>query len=148
MVHHNEVPRAISHCKGILKDKIYELWNGRWTREKTCRQTRIFYPQPDPNHSKILLKFARSQLSTYIKVVTGHNNLAYNASKIDPTIDPVCSLCEEADQTFQHFVTECPRLRQTRQDIGIREEDRDSWTPEHLLELARVPAVEVLFNRV
>ena len=50
--------------------------------------------------------------------------------------------------TFQHFVRECPRLRLTRQDIGIHEDNIDSWTPEHLLELARVPAVEVLLNRV
>ena len=81
-------------------------------------------------------------------MVTGHNNLSYHASKIDPTIDPTCSFCEQALETFHHFVTECPRLRIRRQEIGIKEEEEDSWTPEHLLELARVPAVEALLNRV
>ena len=97
--------------------------------------------------SKKIVTLARSQLSQYIKLVTGHNNLAYHASKIDPTIDPTCSLCEEADETFFHFTTECPRLRITRQEIGLNEDDDETWTPERLLELARVPAIEALLNR-
>ena len=74
--------------------------------------------------------------------------MSYHASKIDPTIDPMCGLCGENMETFYHFVTDCPRLRITRQELGLLEHDSDSWTPEHLLELARVPAVDMLLNRV
>ena len=116
-------------------------------KEVSCRQTKLFHPKPDSGESKKVIKLARSQLSVYIKLVTGHNNLAYHASKIDPSIDPMCSLCEEKMETFHHFVTECPRLWQTRRDANLDEIDSKTWTPECLLEFARTPAIEALLNR-
>ena len=123
------------------------MWSSDWKEEQTCRQTKQFHPIPDSNRSKNIIKLARSQLSLYIKIVTGHNNLAYHTSKLDPTIDPQCGLCEEEPETFYHFITNCPRLWQTRKDTGIDEEDSETWTPERLLEFARVPAIEALLNR-
>ena len=133
--------------KEILTKKIYEMWANQWQPDPTCRQTKQFFEKPDPVQSKKILKLARSKLSTLVKITTGHNNFSYHASHIDPTIDPTCGLCGESMETFFHFVSDCPRLRLTRQDIGLREEDRGTWTPERLLELARVPAVEALLNR-
>ena len=75
------------------------------------------------------------------------SNLSYHASKIDPTIYPMCGLCDEKEETFYHFLTECPRLMITRQNIGLDQMDRETWTQERLLELARVPAIEALLNR-
>ena len=45
------------------------------------------------------------------------------------------------------MVTECSRLRVTRADLSIEEENSETWTPECLLGLVRVPAVEALLNR-
>ena len=126
---------------------MYEKWREMWTQLDTCRQTKQFYNSPDQNRGKKIIKLARSQLSLYVKLVTGHNNLSYHASKIDPTIDPTCALCQEEDETFFHFLTVCPRLRITRENLGIIETDSGTWTPERLLEFARVPAIEALLNR-
>ena len=146
-IHLQEVPIATSQIKATLKSKFYEWWRSDWEKESTCRQTKQFHPIPDSNMCKNLTKLARSQLSLYIKIVTGHNNLAYHAAKLDPSINPQCSLCEEEAETFHHFITNCPCLWQSRRDVGIDENDSKTWTPERLLEFARIPAIEALLNR-
>ena len=127
---------------------MYEIWKQKWRVEPTCRQSKQFYPYPDPKKSKKLLTLARSQLTLLIKITTGHNALAYHASKIDNEIDPRCSLCEGADETFFHFLTECPRLRLTRDDRQLGNFDPESWKPEHLLAFARTPVIEMLLSRI
>ena len=82
-----------------------------------------------------------------MEITTGHNNLAYHQSLVNPWLSPTCNLCEEARESFYHFVTECPRLRQMRIDTNNDNFNPDSWKPEDLLALARVPAVEDLLNR-
>ena len=131
-----------------MAGKVKERWKTRWENDPTCRQTKQFFPGPDENKSKRILKFARSQLSTLVEVTTGHNGLAYPASKEDPTLDPMCDLCDEAPETFYHFMTECPRLRQTRIDTGIECFDNKSWREECVLEFARIPAINALLNRI
>ena len=49
-------------------------------------------------------------LSNWIKTITGHNNLAYFQSKIDPEISLVCRLCNYKDETLFHLVTECEAI--------------------------------------
>ena len=90
---------------------------------------------------------ARSQLTTLINITTGHNALAYHVSKMFPDIDSTCSLCGETNETFYHFVTDCPRLRVSRENSNLLEFDTDSWTPECLLDFARIPAIEALLVR-
>ena len=138
---------SISAQKESLRVKIYDQWKDRWENHPTCRQTKQFCPLPDAARGKRFLKLARSQLSLLVKLLTGHNNLSYHASKIDPTIYDMCSFCDEEKETFFHLVTECPSFRVTRQEIGIIESDNKTWTQERLLELARVPAIEALLNR-
>ena len=46
-------------------------------------------------------------LSTWIKGITGHNNLAYFQSKLNAEIDPICRLCHQANETLHHLMTDC-----------------------------------------
>ena len=46
-------------------------------------------------------------LSTWIKGITGHNNLAYFQSKLNYEIDPTCRLCLQANKTLHHLMTDC-----------------------------------------
>ena len=36
---------------------------------------------------------------------------------MDPEISKVCRYCQEHEETFYHFLPECPSLRQIRTDI-------------------------------
>ena len=91
-------------------------------------------------------KLARSQLTRLVKITTGHNALAYHSYKIDNTIDPICRLCGEDIETFFHFATDCPRLRETRTDIFADKDITDSWAVGHILELSHVPAIDALLS--
>ena len=126
---------------------MYAEWGKQWDQEITCRQTKQFFPSPNAALSKRINKLARSQLTLLIKPTTGHNALAYHASKMDPNISDLCGLCEEGRETFYHFVTECPRLRTARQECQLEDLSSGSWKVESLLELARVPAIEALLTR-
>ena len=46
----------------------------------------------------------------------GHNHLAYHESKMDPSVDPKCSLCKQDGtlETTKHFLTECDALAGAR----------------------------------
>ena len=44
-------------------------------------------------------------LSTWIKSITWHNNLAYFQSKLNPEIDPTCRLYLQANETLHHLMT-------------------------------------------
>ena len=46
-------------------------------------------------------------LSTWIKSIAEHNNLAYFQSKLNPEIDPTCRLCLQANETLHHLMTDC-----------------------------------------
>lgn len=38
----------------------------------------------------------------------------YFQFKVDPDVNPLCRFCEEQNETFHHYITDCPRLRQYR----------------------------------
>ena len=56
-------------------------------------------------------------LSTWIKSITGHNNLAYFQSKLNPEIDPTCRLCLQANETLYHLMTDCEATTSLQIDI-------------------------------
>ena len=56
-------------------------------------------------------------LSTWIKIITGHNNLAYFQSKLNPEIDPTCRLCLQANEALHHLMTDCEATSSLQLDI-------------------------------
>ena len=56
-------------------------------------------------------------LSTWIKSITGHNNLAYFQSKLNSEIDPTCRLCLQANETLHHLMTDCEATTSLQMDI-------------------------------
>ena len=66
---------------------------------------------------------------------------------MESEIDARCCFCLEADETFYHFVTDCPRLRTLSINLNLEEFSSDNWKSEHLLSFARSPAIEMLLSR-
>ena len=52
-------------------------WKQKWTSAPHYKHTKLFYDSPNKNKSKYVLKMGTHMLSTWIKSITGHNNLAY-----------------------------------------------------------------------
>ena len=84
------------------------------------------------------------ELSRYIRIVTGHNNLFYHRHNIDPlNNNDICRFCLEESETFIHFFTDCPALWRERRDhihqyIGSRDTE---WRPQQLVDLSFSPAI-------
>ena len=67
--------------------------------------------------SKYILKMETSMLGAWIKGITGHNNLAYFQSKLNPEIDPTCRLCKQDNETLHHLMTSCETTSTLQLDI-------------------------------
>ena len=98
----------------VAKSKIEEYttskWKQRWVTTPQYKHTKLFYESPNKK-SKYILKMGTYMLNKWIKSITGHNNLAYFQSKLNPEIDPTCRLCLQANETLHHLMTECEATR-------------------------------------
>ena len=79
--------------------------------------------------------------SSYILVLVLYNSVQ---NKIKKT-EHLCRLCEEEEETFDHFVNNCPCLRQAIQDhFGLNEiEKSHGWTIKGILEYSRIKVIDL-----
>ena len=134
-----DVGKPQSRVKSEIEDKIRERWDLEWERYPHARQTKFFYPQQNKNAGKIVMQMNRMELGRYLRVITGHNNLFYHRSNIDPiNNNSICRFCLEEDETFIHFATNCPALwRERRDHLLVYEGDgNNTWTPNQLLDFS------------
>ena len=128
--------KEISNC--IQKEGTKE-----WQENPTCRMTKIFYPNLDKSKAKQLLNLLRKKSRRLIEAITWQNNLHYVQNKIKKT-EKLCRLCEEEEETFDHFVNDCPCLRLARQDhFGLHKIERSHrWTIQGILGYSRIKAID------
>ena len=68
--------------------------------------------------------------------------MSYKQFKANPEINPLCRLCNENNETFWHFVTECPRLRAIRDEVFLDNlPDTDNWSAQQLLKFSTYPTI-------
>ena len=96
-----------------------------------------------PDRAKKLLELSRYEVSRYVSLVTGHGNLAYFLSKLEPGVNPICRFCEERNETFIHL-TECPRLRDYQVDCFLGESRAWEWSHESILKFSYCRAIDEL----
>ena len=102
--------------------------------------------KPDTARAKKILQLPRLKMKRLVEIITGHNNLSYFQFKVDPDVNPLCRFCEEENETFHHFITDCPRLRQFRLDC-IRHFDEHSWKVDELLNFSYIPEINDYLER-
>ena len=112
-----EIP--VAELKEKIKSHFYQEWEKRWSEYNKARMSKLFYSKPDSNQAKYVLKLGRLELSRFLRLISGHNGLFYFKNKIDPEINAVCRFCLEADETFYHFITDCPAFLQSRREIFL-----------------------------
>ena len=139
-----DIQPPMSFYKKAINNCIQEEWSKAWEENPTCRMTKIFYPKPNRAKAKQLLNLSRKKSRRLIEAITGQNNLHYVQNKIKKT-EYLCRLCEEEEETFDHFVNECPCLRQSRQDFfGLNKiEKSHRWTIKGILEFSRLKMVDL-----
>ena len=145
VTYYTDIKPPRTHLKGLLWDYIYKLWEHNWKTDDTCRMTKIFYPTPDKNKAKQVMKFSRAYLRRLIEITTGHNNLNYLQSKIYPLdVSELCRFCEEECETFDHLVNECPCFLQARRDFFMMEPIQNSldWDPRTLIKFSQLNQID------
>ena len=111
------LPLPTSVVKAAAKKQTIERWTSRWENLNSCRQTRIFFPEPNPKLSKELLHLGRHDLGLCIRHLTGHSFLKYHRSKIDPRVNPMCRLCGSLQEESAHIILDCPHFQEARFQI-------------------------------
>ena len=85
-------------------------------------------------------------MSRFGQIITGHNNLRYHQYVQNNMINPNCRLCDLEPATFIHLCTNCPRLRQMRNEIflDIEVKGTESWAIGRILEFSNIPAIDTI----
>ena len=104
---------------------------------------KFFYAGPDANKAKRVYKLKRNKLARFVRIISGHNSLSYFRSKVDNEVDPKCQFCECEDETFIHFVSECPRLRsyQTEKFQNDIISNDHMWSVDALISFSQLPGI-------
>jgi hypothetical protein len=100
-------------CKGVIKAHIQARWEYLWYKGTNCRQTRIFFKEPDINTSKALMKTSRENYGRVIRYVTGHNHLKRHNFLLGGHGNNACRHCESAPESI---VTSCEAFCTERSD--------------------------------
>ena len=95
-----------------------EKWSEAWSAYQEARQTKIWFPIPDPKKSHQLLNMKRGNLGRLVQFLTGHNKLKRHTNIQNGIIDPEsCRLCQEDEESSYHVIAECPALQAYRGKI-------------------------------
>ena len=136
-----------SEIKMQLSLSLTEEWNEEWTKDSSCRMTNIFYPTTHKGKSKQLCDLTRDRSRRLIEIVTGQNNLHYVQNKIYGS-DNLCRLCEEDEETFDHYVNDCPCLFSTRRKHFSMHKiiNTHAWKIRTLLEFSDFPTIRAALD--
>jgi len=85
-----------------------------WYQTDTCLHTKETVRTSEKIPAKSLIKLSRTKLCQVIQILTGHGNLAKHRHKIGKAQSPLCPKCQDAVETSQHYVGECPTYQNTR----------------------------------
>ena len=90
------------------------------------------------------MALSRYKLGRLIRITSGHNQLGYHQFVINPSLSRLCRYCNDADETFAHWSSNCPAFEADRQDVfggpsGVFSEE---WILDRLLYFAEVPRIK------
>ena len=141
-----DIPTSRTEINNKLKELIQDKWMLRWSTSTDYKHSKKFTTKPTPNLAKKILQLPRLKMRRLVEIITGHNNLSYFQFKIDPDVNRLCRFCEEQNETFHYFITDCPRLRQFRTDtVGVF--DSKLWKPTELLNFSFIPQINDYLER-
>ena len=116
--------------------------------KRTSLQThQPFLQWPRQKRAKKILNISMSHLTRLISIITGFNCLSYIQFKANPTINPLCRLCGEDNETFWHFITDCPRLQTYRNDTFLDNiPKQDNWKLKQIMQFSTYPTIYNLMS--
>jgi ribonuclease HI len=113
------LPLSTKWIKSKIDKYILRKWTDRWKSVTTARQTKIFFPQPNPTLSKKLLSLDRETFGQAFRWISGHNYLLRHCNLLHPAHfpNPACRLCNSEPETSSHLLLDCPANSTLRRKI-------------------------------
>ena len=139
-------PSAV--IKAELTEQTYKAWAREWSECGQANHAKSFYLTPNKNKARYVYKLARLELGRLVRIITGHNNLAFFQNKLGYQQDPRCRLCLQGPETIMHLIKDCPRLRRRSEDIfrDAKPSSNMEWSVRMLLEFSYITGVNEMFE--
>jgi ribonuclease HI len=135
------LPVPKSWIRHKIQQYLQKEWTHRWTSTVEARQTKIFFPQPNPKLSKKLMRYDRQTCAKLFRWITGHSFHRYHNHLTSPLTftNPLCRACNETKEETSHLYAHCPSLAPIRMKLWGKcfLPAEFEWTPTQLLELIR-----------
>jgi hypothetical protein len=90
------------NLKNTIKTHFYQKWKTMWKNHTKCKQTKLWFAEPDRNLSRDILQRSKANLGQLVQFFTGHNNLMRHQFIINNDVDSTCRLCLEDEETSCH----------------------------------------------
>ena len=101
-----------------INNHFNKKWIKAWNSYDQARQTKIWFPTPDPKKSNQLLTRKRNDLGRLVQFFTGHNKLKRHKNIQNAKEDPLsCRLCYEDEESSFHVLAECPAMKIYRREV-------------------------------
>jgi len=103
----------ISFVKSRIKDAVSDKWSQYWESLDSCRQTKLWFPRPDPVKSKFILKLDRLFI---VRWYMGHNFSHRHQHLLIPDVfqTNLCRLCFQGVESAEYLIIECHTLEHSR----------------------------------
>ena len=112
-----------------------------WRANSGCRQAKLFINGPDKQLTRFALGSSGQDLRVSVGLITGHTVLDRHLTIMKVRYDPICSACEEEEETTQHFLGSCWACAMLRHRLlgahRLRPEELSKVQPTNLLRFAR-----------
>ena len=99
------VPKSHRRSKFDIHTKHIEMWADRWTRQSTCRQTRLMIPHPSNIVTDYIMPLDRADCSLLVQFLTGHNYLRHHLYVMGISENKECRLCQDGTKDSWHLLT-------------------------------------------
>jgi ribonuclease HI len=133
------LPVPKSWIRRKIHQYLHQEWTHRWTSIPEARQTKIFFPQPNPKLSKKLMMYERQTCAKLFRWITGHSFHRYHNHLTAPELfgNPLCRACNTQREETSHLYAHCPSLTPIRMKLwGVPSlPDGFQWSPSQLLEM-------------
>jgi hypothetical protein len=135
------LPVPLSWIKSKIRSYLYKEWTERWQGINEARQTKIFFPTPNPKISKQLLLYDKATCAKLFRWISGHSFYRYHNFLTTPTLfnDPTCRMCGQGNEENNHLFAYCEGLTPIRMKVcGLTIlPESFKWTPTILLAMIR-----------
>jgi ribonuclease HI len=140
-------PISKACIKAKIKEMIYNEWKQRWIGTEKYRMTKQFISAPGNSIGRKVINMSKSSLSRLIQIVTGHNFLSYFQFQLDSTVNPLCRMCEQANETFYHYLTDCDALARQRREFFLGQQpSTDNWEPREIVDFSLTEPINSWFT--